>query len=150
MEDTHQDLVNASLLGDFLRRDIQYCHLHNYDLTYALYSKFPSWVWREPRRHQRSGCTSLHRLGLSSSFSSSSFASFSIHCFFSFVFSLFCIACYSFRCSPARPTNPVRKCRHSSTADKLSVAKKKPIRLFLQFVPSSELVLFCWWRTKIS
>jgi len=42
VEDTHQDLVNASLLGDFMRRDIQYCHLKNYDLTYALYSKFPS------------------------------------------------------------------------------------------------------------
>jgi len=42
VEDTHKDLVNASLLGEFLRRDIQYCHLKNYDLTYALYSKFPS------------------------------------------------------------------------------------------------------------
>lgn len=45
VEDTHKDLLNAGLLGgdsEFLRRDIQYCHLNNYDLTYALYSKFPS------------------------------------------------------------------------------------------------------------
>jgi S-adenosylmethionine decarboxylase len=42
VEDAHKDLLNATLLGEFLRRDIQYCHLNNYDLTYALYSKFPS------------------------------------------------------------------------------------------------------------
>lgn len=42
VEDTHKDLVNAGQLGEFRRRDIQYCHLKNYDLTYALYSKFPS------------------------------------------------------------------------------------------------------------
>lgn len=42
VEDTHKDLLNAGMLGEFKRRDIQYCHLKNYDLTYALYSKFPS------------------------------------------------------------------------------------------------------------
>jgi len=42
VEDTHKDMLNATQLGEFLRRDIQYCHLKNHDLTYALYSKFPS------------------------------------------------------------------------------------------------------------
>jgi S-adenosylmethionine decarboxylase len=42
VEDTHKDLLNAGQLSEFRRRDIQYCHLNNYDLTYALYSKFPS------------------------------------------------------------------------------------------------------------
>ncbi|KAI9556976.1 hypothetical protein GHT06_016770 [Daphnia sinensis] len=42
VEDTHKDLLNADMLSEFKRRDIQYCHLKNYDLTYALYSKFPS------------------------------------------------------------------------------------------------------------
>jgi len=42
VEDSHKDLLSATYLGEFLRRDIQYCHLNNYDLTYALYSKFPS------------------------------------------------------------------------------------------------------------
>ncbi|XP_046654440.1 S-adenosylmethionine decarboxylase proenzyme-like [Daphnia pulicaria] len=42
VEDTHKDLLNADILSEFKRRDIQYCHLKNYDLTYALYSKFPS------------------------------------------------------------------------------------------------------------
>ena len=42
VEDTHKDLLNAGELANYLRRDIQYCQLKNYDLTYALYSKFPS------------------------------------------------------------------------------------------------------------
>jgi S-adenosylmethionine decarboxylase len=42
VEDTHKDLLNAGELENYLRRDIQYCQLKNYDLTYALYSKFPS------------------------------------------------------------------------------------------------------------
>lgn len=30
-------------IGDWKRRDIQYCRFPGYDLTYAHYSKFPSW-----------------------------------------------------------------------------------------------------------
>merc|ERR1712137_233861 len=106
---------------------------------------------REPRRNQRSGCTSLHCLGLSSSSSSSpSFPSL-VSSFLSFIFYLFSITCYSFRCSPVQwSTNPVRKYRHPSTADKFTVTCSKLNKFFLQLVPSSELVLFCWWRTKIS
>jgi len=42
VEDTHKDMLSAVHLGEFLRRDIQYLSCKNYDLTYALYSKFPS------------------------------------------------------------------------------------------------------------
>lgn len=38
------------MVGETLRRqDTQYCHLHNYDLTFAFYSKFPSWGRRDAR-----------------------------------------------------------------------------------------------------
>lgn len=30
-------------VGEWTRRDIQHCRFKNYDLTYAFYSKFPSW-----------------------------------------------------------------------------------------------------------
>lgn len=42
VEDAHKDMLTAARLGEFLRRDIQYLSCKNYDLTYALYSKFPS------------------------------------------------------------------------------------------------------------
>ncbi|XP_054268778.1 S-adenosylmethionine decarboxylase proenzyme [Macrosteles quadrilineatus] len=36
-------LQQIPMVGETLRRqDTQYCHLHNYDLTFAFYSKFPS------------------------------------------------------------------------------------------------------------
>lgn len=38
-----------SSFGDWLRHDIQYCRFKNYDLTYAFYSKFPSWGSAEAR-----------------------------------------------------------------------------------------------------
>lgn len=31
------------VLGEWLRRDIQHCRFKDYDLTFAFYSKFPSW-----------------------------------------------------------------------------------------------------------
>ncbi|KAK2710920.1 hypothetical protein QYM36_012182 [Artemia franciscana] len=39
---THKEITTYTLGEDYLRRDLQYCQLKNYDLTYALYSKFPS------------------------------------------------------------------------------------------------------------
>lgn len=38
-----RNLDYASSIGDWKRRDIQYCRLESYDLTYAHYCKFPSW-----------------------------------------------------------------------------------------------------------
>lgn len=34
-------------IGEWRRRDIQLCQLKDYDLTYAFYSKFPSWGCQE-------------------------------------------------------------------------------------------------------
>lgn len=34
-------------IGEWTRRDIQLCQFKNYDLTYAFYSKFPSWGCQE-------------------------------------------------------------------------------------------------------
>lgn len=31
------------VMGEWMRRDIQHCHFKDYDLTFAFYSKFPSW-----------------------------------------------------------------------------------------------------------
>lgn len=39
-----KEIQQISTMGEELRRqDIQYCRLNNYDLTFAFYSKFPSW-----------------------------------------------------------------------------------------------------------
>lgn len=38
-----RELERAASFGEWLRHDIQYCRFKSYDLTYALYSKFPSW-----------------------------------------------------------------------------------------------------------
>uniref|UniRef100_A0A1B6L689 S-adenosylmethionine decarboxylase proenzyme n=1 Tax=Graphocephala atropunctata TaxID=36148 RepID=A0A1B6L689_9HEMI len=38
-----KDVQELTMVGEELRRqDLQYCRLHNYDLTFAFYSKFPS------------------------------------------------------------------------------------------------------------
>ncbi|XP_059476410.1 S-adenosylmethionine decarboxylase proenzyme isoform X2 [Neocloeon triangulifer] len=37
-----RELERAASFGEWLRHDIQYCRFKSYDLTYALYSKFPS------------------------------------------------------------------------------------------------------------
>ena len=153
MEDTHKDLLNAGELANYLRRDIQYCQLKNYDLTYALYSKFPSWVWREPRP-ERSG------------YISHSVASENLFLLFPYSFLLFFFLCLSamfFPClsavlrthTPPRPPAR-RRTIYFSRADSSSILiflclshhhHKK--HLFHLVLPS-DLVLFCWWRTKIS
>lgn len=39
-----KQIEQIATVGEELRRhDVQYCRLHNYDLTFAFYSKFPSW-----------------------------------------------------------------------------------------------------------
>ncbi|KAF4526461.1 hypothetical protein B566_EDAN014073 [Ephemera danica] len=40
--DAPRELERAASFGEWLRHDIQYCRFKSYDLTYALYSKFPS------------------------------------------------------------------------------------------------------------
>lgn len=37
-----REVQRYSMFGELRRHDIQYCHLQNYDLTVAFYSKFPS------------------------------------------------------------------------------------------------------------
>lgn len=41
--DAPRELQRLPVLGEWLRRDIQHCHFKDYDLTFAFYSKFPSW-----------------------------------------------------------------------------------------------------------
>lgn len=41
--ETPRELERAASFGEWIRHDIQYCRFKNYDLTYALYTKFPSW-----------------------------------------------------------------------------------------------------------
>lgn len=38
-----RELDHTKMIGEWQRRDIQYCRFQTYDLTYAHYSKFPSW-----------------------------------------------------------------------------------------------------------
>lgn len=38
-----RELENIANIGQFKRRDIQYCRFDSYDLTYAHYIKYPSW-----------------------------------------------------------------------------------------------------------
>lgn len=38
-----RELESIANLGQFKRRDIQYCRFDSYDLTYAHYIKYPSW-----------------------------------------------------------------------------------------------------------
>lgn len=47
--DAPRELERAASFGDWIRHDIQYCRFKSYDLTYALYSKFPSWGSEEAR-----------------------------------------------------------------------------------------------------
>lgn len=42
-QDAGHELDYKTIIGDWKRRDIQYCRFPGYDLTYAHYSKFPSW-----------------------------------------------------------------------------------------------------------
>lgn len=42
-QDAGHELDYKTTIGDWKRRDIQYCRFPGYDLTYAHYSKFPSW-----------------------------------------------------------------------------------------------------------
>lgn len=39
---TQSDIRNAGAFGGFRTEDFQFCHFKNYDLIYALYTKFPS------------------------------------------------------------------------------------------------------------
>lgn len=41
--DAGHELDYNTSMGEWKRRDIQYCRFTGYDLTYAHYSKFPSW-----------------------------------------------------------------------------------------------------------
>lgn len=41
--DAGHELDYKTSIGKWKRRDIQYCRFPGYDLTYAHYSKFPSW-----------------------------------------------------------------------------------------------------------
>lgn len=36
-------MEKLTCFGPWMQRDIQFCRLNNYDLTYTFYSKFPSW-----------------------------------------------------------------------------------------------------------
>lgn len=38
-----RELEHMANMGQFKRRDVQYCRFDTYDLTYALYVKYPSW-----------------------------------------------------------------------------------------------------------
>lgn len=38
-----REFEHVDNMGDFKRKDIQYCRFDSYDLTYALYVKYPSW-----------------------------------------------------------------------------------------------------------
>lgn len=39
---TQSDIRNSGAFSGFLKQDFQFCHFKNYDLIYALYTKFPS------------------------------------------------------------------------------------------------------------
>lgn len=41
--ETPKELQRLPVLGEWLRRDIQHCRFKDYDLTFAFYTKFPSW-----------------------------------------------------------------------------------------------------------
>jgi hypothetical protein len=45
----NHDLEKVSTFGTCKRKDFQYCKLKDYDLTYAFYSKFPSWGFETAR-----------------------------------------------------------------------------------------------------
>lgn len=158
VEDTHKDLLNADILSEFKRRDIQYCHLKNYDLTYALYSKFPSWVWREPRPHG-SGCISHIASEILLPFL---FPSPFLLCFFFFFCLLSSLAspssfnAASLRTSPTTSRRAVRFGVNGRfqlfgyTVKTLIVVLHQEKDQLYRLVLPSDLVLFCWWRTKIS
>lgn len=38
-----REFEHVDSMGEFKRKDIQYCRFDSYDLTYALYVKYPSW-----------------------------------------------------------------------------------------------------------
>ena len=159
VEDTHKDLLNADILSEFKRRDIQYCHLKNYDLTYALYSKFPSWVWREPRH--KSGCIShiasenLLPSPFPFPFLISSF------CFFFFLLLSSLASPSSFSSALLRTPPTSRRAARSRVNGRFPISSSCAVKTLVvthhqekdqlyRLVLPSDLVLFCWWRTKIS
>lgn len=157
VEDTHKDLLNADMLSEFKRRDIQYCHLKNYDLTYALYSKFPSWVWREPRP-LGSGCIShIASENLLPFLFPSPFLSF---LFFLFFLLSSLASPSSFNVALLRAPSSFRRAAYSRVNGRFPLSSyavkslvgthhEKEDYLYRLVLPS-DLVLFCWWRTKIS
>lgn len=167
-EATH-DLDYSTSIGEWTRRDIQYCRFKSYDLTYAHYSKFPSWGLQAPSRIETNH-TSFPRppsnplIPLSQSYAQPSFQSD------------FPDAPYSKCPSNGTPFRgillPTKACCSSTTlASKhfMTVEHDQCIDhhfmhisillFYLQMISHSffycmeeysPLVLFSWWRNKIS
>lgn len=142
-------------IGEWSRREIQHCSFKNYDLTYSFYSKFPSWGY--PVKLYFSAAVFIYIIPFFTS------------CIFLFIIkSLFIFD--SFPSSSANKKYKICKTkslritgsfrRHHPTYFKFTSDSKNvpfvyliltlfdPVFTFTAF--ESPLVLFSWWRNKIS
>lgn len=150
-------------VGEWTRQDIQHCRFKNYDLTYAFYSKFPSWGCQEEL------CAFTAKLPLSPRLISSPdlpkdmFKNFAVSpCeFLSFILFL----AFVFVCGKVQNENkPFKREFYPSDRKYAKVIKKlfcnhsSPFHVYFNFFfPlfsfndfGSPLILFSWWRNKIS
>lgn len=152
-----------STVGDWMRQDIQHCRFKNYDLTYAFYSKFPSWGCQDKL------CTFTAKLLFSSRFISSSDISKDILKNVAIspcdVFSFILFLAFIFAYGKVQNENKAFKHKFYPSDRKYTKIIKKlffnhsslfhiyfnfffPLFSFNDF--GSPLILFSWWRNKIS
>lgn len=164
-----RNLDYASSISDWKRRDIQYCRLESYDLTYAHYCKFPSWELQVmPSLGANDTIIPAHLPHTThSNFHSTYFQSYTLLNVL-FVQLTNILPCFQPTLSnfpfPIITTNANNLVSHPPfTNNKLNsnfvVAHLIMMLILLQLIPfvlvyyieeCSPLVLFSWWRNKIS
>lgn len=152
----------TSIGGKWKRKDIQFCRFPAYDLTYAHYCKFPSWGLQ----------VSPLSLGAKHPFPSSSIpilsypksavcpcsssADISFINILASIFNIFTTNAIPFDVNPSRPSNKNTQKPYPSHHQLIPMLAAFTVVQLLPFVlvycieECSPLVLFSWWRNKIS
>lgn len=160
-----RNLDYASSIGDWKRRDIQYCRLESYDLTYAHYCKFPSWELQVMPSGATNAIIPAHLpFTAHSKFHSTCFRSYALlNLLFTQLSNILpyfqpTLSNFPF---PIITTNPNNFFIHPTNTNNKNfvVVHLIMMLILLQLIPfvlvyyieeCSPLVLFSWWRNKIS
>lgn len=164
-------------VGEWTRRDIQHCRFKNYDLTYAFYTKFPSWGFQaELCAFTAKTVHPLHSFSFPfcSKFNSiffmyPVFLDFEFCKFFVDMFLTFAKMCAKMEKSKyKKPTkcfdtkkftnNHHQKCSRDFSSSRFHFVSLSALCFYFNAFSSlfafsdfgSPLILFSWWRNKIS